>query len=160
MGWPDMPRERRPGEPLDNARHERFAQARAAGKSATGAYEEAGYEPDSGHASRLAGNGSVSERVTELLKEAERLAVDASKITKDMVLGGLLHEAMHAKSDGARVQAWKHLGQSNVVALFVGDDENRKPATPQECARAIAGDNDELYRMILTTVPLSPSEKQ
>ncbi len=47
-----------------------------------------------------------------------------------------------------------------VVALFVGDDENAKPQTPKELARAIAGDNDELYRMILTTVPLAPSEKQ
>ena len=155
-----MPREREPGKPLDNARHERFAQGVASGKSATDAYDDAGYEPDRSHASRLASNGNVSERVEELLKEAERLAVDASKITKDMVLGGLLHEAMHAKSDGARVQAWKHLGQSNVVGLFIGDDENRKPATPQECARAIAGDDDELYRMILTRVPMAPSEKQ
>ena len=155
-----MASQREPGKPLANARHERFAQARAAGKSATGAYEEAGYEPDSGHASRLAGNGSVFERVTELLKEAERLAVDASKITKDMVLGGLLHEAMHARSDGARVQAWKHLGQSNVIGLFVGDDENTRPKTVPEICRAIAGDNDDLYRMLLTTMPLAPSEKQ
>ena len=155
-----MPSERKPGEPLANARHERFAQGVASGKSATGAYEEAGYESDSGHASRLAGNGSVSERVNELLKEAQRLAVDASKITKDMVLGGLLHEAMHAKSDGARVQAWKHLGQSNVIGLFVGEDENTRPKTAPEIARAIAGDNDELYRMILTTVPMAPGEKQ
>ncbi len=155
-----MRRERRPGDPLDNARHERFAQGIASGQSATDAYDEAGYSANRGNASTLKANQNVCERVNELLKEAERLAVDASKITKDMVLGGLLHEAMHAKSDGARVQAWKHLGQSNVIALFVGDDENSKPQTPKEIARAIAGDNDELYRQILTTVPLAPSEKQ
>ena len=155
-----MPRERRPGEPLDNARHERFAHGIASGKSATDAYDEAGYSANRGNASTLKANQNVSERVNELLKEAERLAVDASKITKDMVLGGLLHEAMYAKSDGARVQAWKHLGQSNVIALFVPDDENAKPKTAPENARAIAGDDDELYRMILTRVPLAPSEKQ
>ena len=47
-----------------------------------------------------------------------------------------------------------------VVALFVGDDPNARPQTPKEIARAIAGDDDDLYRRILTTVPLAPSEKQ
>ena len=83
-----MPRERRPGESLDNARHERFAQGVASGKSATDAYEEAGYQEHRGNASTLRAKQHVSERVEELLEQAALLAVDASKITKDMVLGG------------------------------------------------------------------------
>ena len=38
---------------LDNAKHERFAQELAAGKSAVDAYEAAGYRRNRGHASTL-----------------------------------------------------------------------------------------------------------
>ena len=155
-----MPREREPGEPLKNARHERFAQGVASGMSATGAYDEAGYRPDGRNAGKLTKNDAVSERVEELLEQAALLAVDASRITKDVVLGLLLHEALNAKSDGARVLAIKTLGQTNVVGLFVDEDENARPKTVPEICRAIAGDNDDLYRMLLTTMPLAPSEKQ
>ena len=155
-----MPQEREPGKPLAKPRHEIAAQQYASGATELEAYKAAGFDPHRSNASRLISSDSVQERVEELLEQAALLAVDAAKITKDVVLGGLLHEALHAKSDGARVQAWKHLGQTNVVALFVGDDENAKPKTAPEVARAIAGDNDELYRMLLTTMPLAPSEKQ
>ena len=60
-----MPREREPGKPLGNARHERFAQGVASGMSATGAYEDAGYEPDRGHASRLARISGYSQSNTQ-----------------------------------------------------------------------------------------------
>ena len=51
---------------LKNARHEKFAQARAKGKTADEAYAAAGFKPDRGHASRLASNGSVRERIDEI----------------------------------------------------------------------------------------------
>ena len=156
-----MAREREPGKPLDNPRHEIAAQEYAAGATEADAYEAAGFEPNSGNASRLLkGNESVRERVEELLEQAAERAIDTVKITKELVLGLLLHEAINAKSDGARVQALKHLGQSNVVGLFVGDDENDKPKTVPEICRAIAGDDEDLYRRLLTTMPLAPSEKQ
>ena len=88
------------------------------------------------------------------------MAVDTAKITKELVCGLLLHEALNAKSDGARVLAIKTLGQTNVVGLFVDDDENAKLKTVPEICRAIAGDDDDLYRRLLTTMPLAPSEKQ
>ncbi len=151
--------EREPGKPLGNTRHERFAQARVAGMSATGAYEDAGYEPNRSHASRLDSNGNVAERVEELLEQAALMAVDASRITKDVVLGLMLNEAVNCKSDSARVMAIKTLGQTNVVGLFVSDDENNQLRTVPEIVRSFAGDNDELYRMLLAHMPLSPSEK-
>ena len=52
--------------PLRNTRHERFAQELATGKSADEAYQNAGYKPDRAHASRLAANGNIRGRVTEL----------------------------------------------------------------------------------------------
>ena len=156
-----MPREREPGEPLAKPRHERAAQERAAGATKDEAYEAAGFKPDRGNASRFfTSNDSIGERVDELLEQAALRAIETVKVTKELVMGLLLYEAINAKSDGARVQALKHLGQTNVVGLFVGDDENARPQTVPELCRTIAGGNDELYRMLLTTMPLAPSEKQ
>lgn len=50
--------------PLDNPRHERFAQGLAEGKTQIEAYREAGYRPDDGAANRL--SGKVRHRVAEL----------------------------------------------------------------------------------------------
>ena len=57
---------------LDNARHERFAQELAKGKSQTQAYIAAGYSPNGadGHAARLVGNGRINARVMELKERA------------------------------------------------------------------------------------------
>ncbi len=155
-----MASQREPGKPLDNPRHEIAAQEYAGGATEAEAYETAGFVPDSGNASRLfTGNDSVRERVEELLEQAALMAVDAAAITKDVVLGLMLNEAINCKSDSARVMAIKTLGQTNVVGLFVGDDDNSKFQTVPELIRAFAGDNEKLYRMILTHMPLSPSEK-
>ena len=67
---------------LKNARHERFAQELAKGKSADEAYEAAGYKPNRGNASTLKANQSVEERVAEILGRAASKA----EITQEMVL--------------------------------------------------------------------------
>lgn len=59
---------------LDNARHERFAQELAKGKSQTEAYVAAGYKDNRSAASRLAEDVNVCERVAEL---QERGAIKA-----------------------------------------------------------------------------------
>jgi phage terminase small subunit len=51
---------------LDNARHERFAQELAKGKTADEAYSLAGFSANRGNAVRLKANESVSARVIEL----------------------------------------------------------------------------------------------
>ena len=51
---------------LINQRHEKFAQSLAEGKSATEAYEAAGYTPNDGNATRLKGNERIRARVAEL----------------------------------------------------------------------------------------------
>lgn len=71
--------------PLHNPRHERFAQELAKGKKADEAYKTAGYKPDRGHASRLASNGSVSDRVAELQgKAAAKVGVTVERVLEEM----------------------------------------------------------------------------
>ena len=56
--------------PLKNARHERFAQELAKGKSQAEAYALAGFKPNRHNAARLNTNETVSTRVKELKARA------------------------------------------------------------------------------------------
>lgn len=67
---------------LPNARHERFAQELAKGKTADEAYENAGFKPNRGNAATLKAKQSIQDRVSEILG---RGAVRA-EITQEMVL--------------------------------------------------------------------------
>lgn len=73
---------------LGNARHERFAQELAKGKSASQAYEDAGYKPNRQAASRLLSNDDVQGRVGELqhtgAKRAEMTVEGHLKRLKDL----------------------------------------------------------------------------
>lgn len=55
---------------LSNARHERFAQGLAKGKTQTDAYTTAGYRGDVTAASRLSRNVKIQDRVAELQERA------------------------------------------------------------------------------------------
>jgi phage terminase small subunit len=71
--------------PLKNARHERFAQELAKGKSKLGAYTVAGYEPDRGAATRLSANVNIDRRVKELkAKAAEKVIVTVADIAQQL----------------------------------------------------------------------------
>ena len=69
---------------LLNARHEAFARALATGKSQADAYADAGYRPSEPHASRLAGNGKVVARVSELLEAADKALVTIESIARQL----------------------------------------------------------------------------
>lgn len=77
---------------LANRKHELFAQGLAAGKSQIEAYELAGYKPDDGHATRLAGNGRIQARLAELLGRA----ADGVVLTRQWVLERLIQNADRA----------------------------------------------------------------
>lgn len=67
---------------LSNARHERFSQEVAKGKTADEAYELAGFKPDRGNAARLTAKDSISVRIAELLERAAvRTEITVASIT-------------------------------------------------------------------------------
>jgi phage terminase small subunit len=66
---------------LANPRYERFAQELAAGNTADGAYEAAGYRKHRGNAARLSANESIKDRVREIQAiGAERAAVTVQSL--------------------------------------------------------------------------------
>ncbi len=77
---------------LKNAKHERFAQELAQGKSQADAYKLSGYKSDSGAASRLSGNVSISKRVAELLGRV----ADGVVLSKQWVLERLVENVDRA----------------------------------------------------------------
>jgi len=69
---------------LKNARHEMFAQALAKGKSATEAYQDAGYKPDRKNAARLTTKDDIRRRVAEI---KSRVAEKAEWTAADRLMG-------------------------------------------------------------------------
>jgi phage terminase small subunit len=83
--------------PLANPKYELFAQELANGVTATQAYENAGFKPDRGNASRLQQDDRIKQRVAQLLEErarkqakASEKAVQAMGLSKQWVLGKLV----------------------------------------------------------------------
>lgn len=68
---------------LSNPRHEIFAQELAAGKSASEAYEAAGYRANRGNATSLKQQESISKRVDELLAQREKTAQKATEMAAE-----------------------------------------------------------------------------
>ena len=101
---------------LQNSRHEAFAQARAKGALLDDAYENAGFAPGNGHASRLALTTKVAERIGELrglnaqLDEASPQAMIAALLAlatagEALADGGGVREARLALLDASRLRA-------------------------------------------------------
>jgi phage terminase small subunit len=80
--------------PLNNARHERFAQNLVQGESASEAYIKAGFKGDRGNASRLAASPGVRARIAELQGEA----ATGAKITVQSLIAELEEARQKATS--------------------------------------------------------------
>ena len=74
---------------LKNQRWERFAQELVKGKSATEAYEAAGYKGDRRCASHLATKSDILRRVEELQREIAERVVEKTSITRAEILNEL-----------------------------------------------------------------------
>jgi hypothetical protein len=118
---------------LSNARHERFAQELAAGKTADAGYKAAGYRKHRGNAARLSANEHVKKRVAEiqaigaegaavtaqsLIEEAEQARIKAmgsangaaaavSAVTAKAKLAGLWREKIDQHSTGTVSTIWQ-----------------------------------------------------
>jgi hypothetical protein len=62
-------------------------------------------------AAELSRNGRVKDRIRELAREMAARDLHDAAAMRDRVLNGLLHEAEHAETASARVQAWVALGK-------------------------------------------------
>lgn len=103
---------------LRDARRETFAQILAAGKVTQAvAYEQAGFVPDDGHASRLAVRPDVAARIAEL-----RAAVaERAEITQAMVLAEL---GKIGFSDIRKAVKW--YSQANVATVDADDFDGQE----------------------------------
>lgn len=71
---------------LKNAKHERFAQGLAQGKTATDAHEAAGFKRDDGNASKLAARPEVQARVQEITgAAAAKVGVGIEQVVAELV---------------------------------------------------------------------------
>jgi phage terminase small subunit len=98
---------------IDNPRHERFAQALAAGKPASVAYVEAGYKANDGNASTLKGNQRVLDRVAEL----QSRIVESVVLTREWVIEELIDNLKRAKT-GDKLE----LSAANRAAELLGKE--------------------------------------
>jgi phage terminase small subunit len=118
---------------LSNARHERFAQLVAKGKSIGLAYVSAGYRPHAANPTRLRARREIDERIGEIeatqqlvQEKAEERAIDAVSITRAGVLRMLIedHDVAREKGQiGAAVRATELLGKE--LGMFVERRELR-----------------------------------
>jgi phage terminase small subunit len=94
---------------LTNARHERFAQELASGKSQAEAYVAAGYKYDEPNASRLTRNDRIRSRVAELQGHvAKRVAVTLESLLEEAE--EIRKAALEAGSYAAAIAAVKEKG--------------------------------------------------
>jgi phage terminase small subunit len=107
---------------LKNARHEKFAQALAKGKTADEAYVEAGFKPNRGNATRLKANENISDRVKELQSEgAERTLVSIASLTDELEEARRL--AM-ADEKGASAAVAAVMGKAKLHGLLIEKNEH------------------------------------
>jgi hypothetical protein len=112
---------------LENSKHERFAQALAAGKTAVDAYEWAGYRRNRGHASTLRKNPGLLKRVDEILESRGQIqgrgalaAIERARLSKTTVIEMLLADRELARQNGqssAAIRATELLGKE--LGMFV-----------------------------------------
>ena len=107
---------------LTNPRHERFAQELAAGKTATEAYETAGFKPNRGNAASLKQQESILKRVAELQAEraetarkATEMAAERLSIDREWVMARLIENAQNAA-------AGEDYGPSNKALELLGKE--------------------------------------
>jgi phage terminase small subunit len=102
--------------PLTNARHERFVQEVAKGKSWTDAFEQAGFVRSSKNAARLAGRADVKARLAELqARAAEKAVISAADIAAQLDEDRTF--AIQLKAPAAAISAT--LGKAKVLGLII-----------------------------------------
>lgn len=114
---------------LDNARHERFCQARIQGKSIDESYVLAGFKANRGNAARLNANEVVLARLRELQAETATAAVVTATELSDQ-LEAIRVAAVAANQLGAAAQAV--MGRAKLHGLIIDKAEVKDVTPPLE----------------------------
>jgi hypothetical protein len=135
---------------LENARHERFAQELAKGKTQLEAYTDAGYRPDDGAANRLSGNVRIQERVAEILEfAATRVEISVASVTENLArIAQKAEDLKEASGLAVARAAWMDaaklnglvVDKSETLAESVQRIISDKPQTEEEWASAHGAD--------------------
>lgn len=107
---------------LDNARHERFAQELAKGKTADEAYTLAGYKPHRGNASTLRANQNIEARIAEILgKGSQRAEVSVARILEELARLGMsdVRRAFDADGNLLPIEDWDDALAASVSSIEV-----------------------------------------
>ncbi|MEN6549147.1 MAG: hypothetical protein ABFE07_24145 [Armatimonadia bacterium] len=128
---------------LSNARHERFAQELAKGKSATEAHAAAGYKPNRGNASTLSNEQSILNRVAEIQgRTAIRAEVTAASLIAEAE--EVRQKAMEAGQFAPAIAAIKEKGVLAGVRIEKRENTNRSlTSMTDEELEAIASGRSE-----------------
>ncbi|SCB30388.1 terminase small subunit [Rhizobium lusitanum] len=109
---------------LKNARHEKFAQGLAGGKTADEAYELAGFKPNRGNASRLKSNENILKRIEEIKAAVTERAIEKLAVTKERIVEELakigfsnMLDYMRAGPDGDPYLDFSGLTRDQAAAL-------------------------------------------
>lgn len=101
---------------LKNARHERMAQALAQGKSASDAYEAAGFKPHRQNAARMMTNDDIVKRVDELqAKTVKKVEITVDSLASELEEARAM--ALKEKQTSAAVSAT--MGKAKLFGLGV-----------------------------------------
>ena len=105
---------------LSNAKHELFCQHLALGKTASQAYEMAGYKPSRSNASVLRAKQNVSDRLCEILQQSERKVVQQMEYTRDTILAELEEARQMAIKLENPSAAWQSaMAKARVLGLII-----------------------------------------
>lgn len=119
--------------PLSNARHERFAQELAKGKTQEQAYIDAGYAAEGarGNAARLIANDSVAARVAELQSVvADKSTWDAARIINNLARYAEKGESI-GEPAGLSVARASMMDIGKLLGLVVDKGESKQEHTMQ-----------------------------
>jgi hypothetical protein len=113
---------------LSNPKYELFCRHLALGKSASEAYELAGYKPSRSNASVLRAKQNIADRLAEILQESEKTVLDQIEYTRDTLLSELEEARQLALKRGqpsAAVQA--SMGKARILGLIIDRREVGDP---------------------------------
>jgi hypothetical protein len=143
--------------PLRNQRHERYALAVAEGHSISESYRLAGYQKNTGNASRLNANESIQARVAELQQQTAA----SSRITIESICAELAEATAVAKSKGqAQAMVSASALRAKLAGLMVDNVEVGNPGDfdSLNSTREIA--DKVLERLIEHFIPIDEADRQ